>query len=117
MSVFRCLLRSRTRLPLRRVFYERHLDSKDRAFAGAGSNIDSVPEQVCQALDDGETEAKALAALARRIVELMELLENCLKLLFGNADPGVPDLDAQLVAAPSAAEQDLAAVGVFDRVR
>ena len=37
--------------------------------------------------------------------------------LFGNADPGVPDLDAQLVAAPPAAEQDLALIGVFHRVR
>jgi hypothetical protein len=50
---------------------------------------------------------RPLLTLARRIVELMELLENRLKLLFGNADPGIPDLDAQLVAAPPAAEQDL----------
>src|SRR2546421_4174933 len=46
----------------------------------------------------------------------MELLKNRLKLLFGNADPGIPDLDAQFVAAPPAAEQDLAPIGVFDRV-
>src|ERR1700739_4586028 len=43
----------------------------------------------------------------------MELLENRLKLLFGDADPGVPDFDAQLVSAPPAAEQDLALIGVF----
>ena len=76
-----------------------------------------MAQQVCQALHDGETEAEALAALARRIVELMELLENRLKLFFGNADPGIPDLDAQLVAAPPAAEQDLALIGVFHCVR
>ena len=35
-----------------------------------------MPEQVRQALDDGETEAKAAAALAGGIVELMELLED-----------------------------------------
>src|SRR2546428_6929835 len=47
----------------------------------------------------------------------MELLENRLKLLFGNSDPGIPDLDAQLVATPPAAEQDFALIGVFHRVR
>jgi hypothetical protein len=48
---------------------------------------------VCDTLDDGETEAKALATLARRIVDLMEL-ENRPKLCFGNADPSIPDVDA-----------------------
>ena len=82
-----------------------------------GTDIDSEAHQVRQALHDGEAEAETLAALARWIVELMELLENRLKLLFGNADPGIPDLDAQLVAAPPAAEQDLAFIGVFHCVR
>ena len=76
-----------------------------------------MAQQIRQALHDGETEAEATAALAARIVELMELRENRMKLLFGNADAGVPDLDAQLVAAPPATEQDLAALGVFHRVR
>src|SRR5258707_7740687 len=47
----------------------------------------------------------------------MELAENRRELLFGNADPGVPDLDTQLVATPPAAEQDLALIRVFHRVR
>ena len=34
-----------------------------------------MAQQVCQALDNGETEAEALAALARQIVELMELAQ------------------------------------------
>jgi len=72
-----------------------------------------VAQKVGDPLDNGETEAKALGALARRIVDLMELLKNCLKLLFGNADPGIPDLDAQFVAAPPAAEQDLALLVYF----
>ena len=96
---------------------ERHLDGKDRALAWAGTDIDSVAQQLCQALHDGKTEAKALAALTRWIFELMELLENRLKLLFRNADSGIPNLDAQLVAAPPTAEQDLALIGIFDRVR
>jgi len=60
---------------LRRVSTERYLDGKDRAFARTGTDIDSVAQQVSQALYNGETEAEASAALARRVVELMELLE------------------------------------------
>src|SRR6202035_2478453 len=56
-------------------------------------------------------------ALASRVVKLMEFLEDRLQLSRGNAYPGVPHLDAQLVAAPAAAEQDLAPLGIFDRVR
>ena len=37
--------------------------------------------------------------------------------LLGNADAGVPDLDADRAVAPAAAEQHLAALGVFQRVR
>ena len=51
---------------------------------------------------------KPRAVLAGRIVELMEFLEYRVKLLFGDAGAGVPNLYAQLVAAPPAAEQDLA---------
>ena len=108
MSGFGYLVRELVRPPMRRTLSERHLDGKYRALARAGSNINGVPQQVRQPLDDCETETETLAALARGIVELMELLENRLKLSFGNADPGVPDLDAQLVATPTAAEQDLA---------
>ena len=117
MRTFSCLVPDVPRPPSRRAADERHLDGEDRAFARNGSNVDGVPQQVRQAFDDRETEAEPFAALARRIVELMELLENCRKFLFGNADTGIPDLDAQLVAAPSAAEQDLAFICVFHRVR
>ena len=64
-----------------------------------------------------ETEAKAAASFARGIVELMVFLEDRLKFLVGNADPGVPDLDAQHSPAPAATEQHLAAPGVFQCVR
>ena len=47
----------------------------------------------------------------------MEFLEYRLQLSRGNAYPCVPHLDAQLVAAPAAAEQDLASFGIFYGVR
>ena len=76
-----------------------------------------MAQQISQALHDGQTETEATAALAGRIVELMELREDRVKLPLGDAGAGVPNLDAQLVAAPPAAEQDLAPLGVFHRVR
>src|SRR5271170_1366762 len=117
MSVFRCLGPEVARPPVWRVLSERHLDGEHRALARTGLNIDGVAQQVRQALDNGEAETEAFAVLARRIVELMKLLEDRLKLLFGDADPGVPDLDAQHIATPPAAEQDLALTGVFHRIR
>src|SRR4029077_412476 len=66
---------------------------------------------------DGKAEAEAAIAFARQIVELMELLENRSELPFRNAGTGVPNLDAQRVAAPAAAQQHLAVSGVFHGVR
>ena len=80
-------------------------------------DIDRMAEQVRETLYDRETEAEASATLAGGIVELMKLSKNRLKLLLGDARAGVPNLDAQLVAAPPAAEQDLAPLGVVHRVR
>ena len=75
------------------------------------------PSNFPKPLHDRETKAKATASLARGIVELMVLLEDRLKFLVGNADPGVPDLDAQHSLAPAATQQHLAALGVFQGIR
>src|SRR6185295_18447326 len=96
---------------------QRHLDGEDRAHAHARADVDVVAEQVGEAQHNGESQAEALASLARGIVELMELPEDRLKLQLGNTWAGVPDLDAELVAAAPAAKQDLALAGVFHRVR
>src|SRR6185437_5968679 len=48
--------------------------------------------------------------------ELAEFTENVLALILGDADAGIPNLDAQGVAAPTAADQHAAAVGIADRV-
>ena len=52
-------------------------------------------EEFAQALDDREAEAQPLAALAGGVVHLMVFFEDRLQLGLGDADPGVPDLDAQ----------------------
>ncbi|HWW52044.1 MAG TPA: hypothetical protein VN044_09960, partial [Verrucomicrobiae bacterium] len=76
-----------------------------------------MAEQVGQTLDDGKAETEATHALASRIVELVELFEDRLNLLFGDADTGVPHLDAQFVAPAPAAEQDLASLSILDGIR
>jgi hypothetical protein len=58
-----------------------YFDRKHRALARPGSDIDGMTEQASQTLHDRETEADALAALACRIVQLMEFLENRRKFL------------------------------------
>src|SRR5579859_2504410 len=92
------------------VVPDRHLYGKHRTLAGLGVHVDRMAEQVGQTLNDRKTKAEATRALAGRIVELVELLEDRLNLLFGDADAGVPYLDAQLVAPAPAAEQDLASL-------
>ena len=105
------------RLRRRLARREHDLDGEDRALARLRADADPMAQQIAQALHDGETEAEAAAPFARGIVELMVLLEDRLKFLVGDADSGVPDLDAQHSLAPTATEQHLAAPGVFQRVR
>ena len=72
-----------------------------------------MAQQLPQPLHDGQAKAETEAPLARRVVDLMVLLEDRLKFRLGNADAGVPYLDAQHAFAPTAAEQNLAPPGVF----
>src|SRR5258706_12077163 len=73
-------------------------------------------EQPAQAIDDGKAESEAAAACAVGIAELAEFAEDILPLIVGNADAGVPHLDAQRLAAPPAADQDAAAIGITNGV-
>src|ERR1700722_11251888 len=90
-----------------RFLTDRRLNRKHRSFARAGPDVDGMPQQIGKTLYDRETEADALAALASRVVELMEFLEDRRKLIRRNADTGVPHLDAQRVAAAPAPDQPL----------
>src|SRR5690348_5137315 len=63
---------------VRQEVSDRHLYGKHRSFAGLGVHVDRMAEQVGQTLDDGKAETEATRALASRIVELVELFEDCL---------------------------------------
>src|SRR6185312_4026597 len=101
----------------RRLVAERDFDGEDGALTRSGTVIDGMAQQIAKPLHDGKAEAEAPVTLAGGIIELMKFLEDRLELPFGDAGSGVPDLDAQLVAAAAATEQYLAARGVFHRVR
>ena len=58
-----------------------------------------------QALNDGQPETETETAFARDIAELVIFAEDSLKILLGNADAGIADLDAQRSAAATASKQ------------
>ena len=76
-----------------------------------------MPQQIAQPLHDRETETQTAAALARAVVELMILLEDCLQFVRGDADARIPDFDLHGVFAAAATKQQLAVRCVFQRVR
>ena len=69
-----------------------------------------------EALDDGEPQTPALAAITGGIIELVKFLEDTVDPLLRYADPRVPDLNAQVRAATPTAYQYLAALRIADRV-
>src|SRR4051794_34688671 len=96
---------------------DRDFDGEDRTLARIGPDADLVTQQISQALNDGKAKAKAMAPFPRGVIDLMVFLEDRLKFPGGDADPGIPDVDAEICSAPSATEQHRAALGVLHRVR
>ena len=62
-----------------------------------------MPEQNPETAHDRKTEPEAAATFARRIAELVILLENRVEFGVRNTDAGIPDLDAQRPAMAPAA--------------
>jgi hypothetical protein len=102
-------------LPLRccLAWWEHYLDGEDGALSWLRADPNPMAKQIAQALHDGQTEAKATAPLTRGVVKLMVLLEDRLKFVIWDADPGVANLNAQYSPAPTTTKQHLAASGVF----
>ena len=86
------------------------LPTVERSRSGMAEQLDDAPYR-------REPEPEAARAIARGIVELIELLEDALVLLGRDADAGIPDLDLRNVAAPAAGDQDAAVLRVAQRVR
>src|SRR6476660_9744810 len=71
-------------------------------------------EKPAQAIDDSEAQSHPAPPLMLGAGELMKLREDVLVLILRNAVPAVPHLDAQLRAAPAAANHDPALPTALD---
>src|SRR5437870_2993024 len=68
-----------------------------------------MAEQRAQALDDRQTHAESLAAVALRIGDLVELVEDLGQLGLSDADAAVPHLEADAAAPAPRGDQHAAA--------
>src|SRR3954469_19013538 len=75
-----------------------------------------MPQQICDASDDCQTETKTLGSISRMVPHLVELLENTIELLGRDADAAILHLDAQPVLSPAADDSDVPGFGVAHSV-
>src|SRR6202453_4440947 len=92
---------------------QRDLDREYRALSVQRAHADRMAKQFAQTLDDGQPQAEATTSLAGGVVHLVILLEDSLQLRLRDADPGVPDLNAQIVQSTTAPDEHFAAMGIF----
>src|SRR5580704_2826618 len=99
------------------AWLQRDLDREYRPLSFQRAHPNRMAEQFAQAFDDREPQAQTLASLARGVLHLMVFFEDRLQLRLRDADPGIPNLDAQFALASPAPEEHTAALGIFQRVR
>src|ERR1700730_940077 len=73
-------------------------------------------EKPAQPVDDRKPKPQAAAAITFGRRKLIELAKNAAALIFRDADAAVPHLDAERVAAATAADHDATADGVANRI-
>ena len=91
---------------------EWHGDGKNGPLAHGRLDLDRVTEETTEAVDDGKPKAETGAPVAIRFAQAIELAEYFVVLIGRNADARVPHLDAQLIAAFTAADQHAAAARI-----
>ena len=94
----------------------REPEPEDRAAPEARTYLHLRVHGLRQALHDGQAQPQALAAVALRVAELVELLEDLLLVLGRNAATGVPHLQRQPAAACAAGDQQASRARVAQRV-
>jgi hypothetical protein len=93
---------------------DRQNDGEAGASAGLRGYGDAAAEHCRQTLGVAQTHAEPLAPVARGVPDLVEVLEDAIDLVFGDADAGVPDLQPQLRAGSPQAEQHPPLLGVAE---
>src|ERR1700730_14950318 len=74
-----------------------------------------MTEQLGKPVDDGEAQTQS-AARPAPFLDLNALPENLPPLIRRNATAGIPHLDPHAISAPATANQDAAAIGIFDGI-
>ena len=73
-------------------------------------------QQASEPSDDRQAKAKPETPVSSRIVKLMILFKDVLKLPLGNSNAGIPYLDAQIPVPTPASEQHPPSLGIFESV-
>ena len=73
---------------------------------------DGMPERARRTLDDGEAEPETMIGLMPGQHDAIELVEDGILLLVGDARAGIPDLDVEPLGTVPAADQHAAAAGI-----
>src|SRR5215470_12939028 len=79
-------------------------------------NFDFVIEHPGHALDDGKAKTQSTRDPGT-LIEPMKFNENVAPLGLRNANAGIVDIDAQIIALPPAADQHASLLRVLDRIR
>ena len=95
----------------------RDLDTKTGTLSRLGINMHRVPEQHGEPTNDRKPQAHTLATMARRVVDLIELLEDALALAHWDANTRVPDLEHQASGVTACSDDHAFTRGVADRIR
>jgi hypothetical protein len=96
-------------------FGARHLDHEAGAASDARGEAERVAEQRAGAFNDGKAKAHALGGRGTG-VQAVELAEDGVLILFGDAGAGVPDFQPDGAAVVARSHEDAAAFGVADGV-
>ncbi|MNQ86193.1 hypothetical protein D3C85_1013800 [compost metagenome] len=78
--------------------------------------MNAMPEDAGNLLDNRQAQAQAAILIGSLHITALELLENLLQAMLGNAHAAVPDFDRQALMMPPATEHHATTVGIADRI-
>ena len=91
------------------------VDRENGSLIRSGPNVQGKPQNVGDTFRNAEAKPKCTMPFAG-VLDLKELLEYCVTMLGRDADAGVADFQAHVVAYPAAADKNAATLGIADRI-
>src|SRR5690349_10559682 len=78
--------------------------------------MNGVPEDAGNLLYDRQAQPQAAILIGTLHIAALELLENLLQAMLGNAHAAVPDFDRQALMMPPATEHHATTIGIANRI-